>query len=85
MASGNAIIAEKTPGVLGVLRHGETAYIFKFDDIKDLADNILLLINDKHLMRKLGMNARHELETKYSWNNVLKIRTRELLSRVIGN
>ena len=84
MASGNAIIAEKTPGVLGVLRHGETAYIFKFDDIKDLADNILLLINDKHLMRKLGMNARHELETKYSWDNALKDKVIALLNKVMS-
>ncbi|WP_054857043.1 glycosyltransferase family 4 protein [Vulcanisaeta sp. JCM 16159] len=85
MAGGNAIVAERTPGTLGVLRHGETAYMFRFNDTKDLTNGILLLANDRNLMRKLGTNARHELETKYSWNNALRTKMIKLLNKVMSD
>ena len=83
MASGNAIIAERTPGTMGVLKHGESAYMFRFNDVEDLVNGILHLINDRNLVRKLGMNARHELEIKYSWNNALKVRMIEILNKAM--
>ncbi|ADN50263.1 glycosyltransferase [Vulcanisaeta distributa] len=85
MASGNAIVAEETPGTLGVLRHMKTAYMFKFNNVKDLANGILLLIDDGNLMKKLGMNARYELETKYSWNNALKVKLNKILDEVMND
>lgn len=83
MASGNAIIAERTPGTMGVLKHGESAYMFRFNDTEDLVNGILLLINDRNLVRRLGMNARHELETKYSWNSTLKVKMTKILGKVM--
>ncbi len=59
--------------------------MFRFNDVEDLVNGILLLISDNGLMRKLGMSVRYELETKYSWNNALKIKVREVLNKVMSN
>lgn len=67
MASGGAIIAERTPGALGVLRHMYNAYMVNLDDINAMAQAMLELINDKELRNKLDINARMDIETTYNW------------------
>ena len=67
MASGGAIIAERTPGALGVLRHMYNAYMVNLDDINAMAQAMLELINDKELRNKLGINARRDIEITYNW------------------
>ena len=70
MTSGGAIIAEKTPGALGVLRHMYNAYMVNLDDINAMAQAMLELINDKELRNKLGINARRDIETTYNWRAI---------------
>lgn len=70
MASGGAIIAEKTPGTLGVLRHMYNAYMVNLDDVNAMAQAMLELINDKKLRTNLGNNARRDVETRYSINAI---------------
>jgi glycosyltransferase involved in cell wall biosynthesis len=81
MAAGNAIVAEATPGSLGVLRHGENALLSRFNDVVNLATQIEKLIKDESLRYELGVNVRKDLETKYSWD-VLKIKTRIIFEKL---
>ncbi|BDR92084.1 glycosyltransferase family 4 protein [Vulcanisaeta souniana] len=68
MAGGGAIIAEKTPGALGVLKHMYNAYVVNLDDINAMAQAMLELINNRKLINKLGTNARRDIETEYNWH-----------------
>ncbi|AET33366.1 glycosyltransferase [Pyrobaculum ferrireducens] len=81
MAAGNAIVAEATPGSLGVLRYGENALLSKFNDVVNLATQIERLIKDESLRYELGANVRKDLETKYSWD-VLKIKIRIIFEKL---
>lgn len=81
MSSGNAILAEDTPGVRGVLRHRETAYIVGFDDTIQMAKGIYTVISDATLRNRIGLNARRLLEEKYSWNSELRTRLQKLLEK----
>jgi len=78
MSSGNAILAEDTPGVRGVLRHGETAYLVPVDSSEKLAEGIIELIKDDALRRYIGRKARDLLEREYTWD-VLGEKARRLL------
>lgn len=81
MAAGNAIIAEHSPGVAGVLKDGHTAAIAKYGDVHSLAEKIELLIAHSDEAEEMGRNARKEVEEKYSWN-ALAPKAREIISRV---
>lgn len=81
MASGNAIVAESTLGVRGVLEHGKDAYIVELDKPEKLAEAILELARDEGLRKYLGKNARAKLERDYTWEK-LSEKARELLESV---
>ncbi|ADN50262.1 glycosyltransferase [Vulcanisaeta distributa] len=68
MTSEGAIIAEKTPGVLGVLKHMYNAYMVNLGDVNAMAQAMLELVNDRKLRNYLGGNARKDIETKYNIN-----------------
>jgi glycosyltransferase involved in cell wall biosynthesis len=81
MAAGNAIVAEYSPGVAGVLKDGHTAAIAKYGDVHSLAEKIELLIAHSDEAEELGRNARKEVEEKYSWN-ALAPKAREIINQV---
>ncbi|MFZ8840688.1 MAG: glycosyltransferase [Pyrobaculum sp.] len=81
MATGNAIVAEYSPGVAGVLKDGHTATIAKYGNVHSLAEKIELLIAHSDETEELGRNARKEVEVKYSWN-ALAPKAREIINRV---
>jgi len=78
MSSGNAILAEDTPGVRGVLQHIDTAYLVPLDNPRAMADGILQLLNDDGLRKYIGRRARKLLEQYYTWR-VLGERAKRLL------
>jgi len=81
MAAGNAIVAEYSPGVAGVLKDGHTVAVAKYGDVHSLAEKIELLIAHSDKVEELDRNARKEVEEKYSWN-ALAPKAREILNRV---
>jgi len=78
MSSGNAILAEDTPGTRGVLRHAETAYLVPIDSPEKLAEDIMDLARDDGLRKYIGRKARELLEREYTWK-VLGERAEKLL------
>jgi glycosyltransferase involved in cell wall biosynthesis len=81
MAAGNAIVAEYSPGVAGVLKDGHTAAVAKYGDVHSLTEKIEFLIAHSDVAEELGRNARKEVEEKYSWN-ALAPKAREIINRV---
>lgn len=72
MATGNAILAEATLGVRGVLTHGETGYLVELDNPGKMAEAILVLAADEGLRRYIGRNARSLLERHYTWEKLIE-------------
>lgn len=81
MASGGAIVAEATPGFLGVLKHMEDAYIVNFNDVNAMAKAIVELAEDKKLRNKLSEGARQKIEQKYNWKKLTQKIKNTLLSQ----
>ena len=67
MSSRNAILAEDTPGVRGVISYGEAAYLFPIDRPEKLAEGIIELVRDDGLRKYIGRRARERLEQQYTW------------------
>jgi len=73
MASGGAILAEKTPGNSGVLKHGINAYFVKLNDIEGLAQALEKLIRNDEFRESLGRSARRDVEKYYNWDVLSKL------------
>lgn len=72
MASGLPIVASRIPAVTEILAHGETAYLFRPGDARDLANAIMTVAGDGLLAARLGQNARRVAIERYGWSSVLK-------------
>jgi len=81
MATGNAIVAEYSPGAAGVLKDGHTAAIAKYGDVRSLAEKIEFLVTHGDVAEEMGRNARKEVEEKYSWN-ALAPKAREIINQM---
>ena len=74
MATGKPIIASNIGQIGDVLEHGKTGLLIEPGNYKELAENILTLLEDEELKKILGRNARIEVEKNYTWErNARKI------------
>ena len=72
MAMGKGIVASNLAQIGEVLEHKKTAWLVKPGDVKDLADGILRLAQDKKLREELGKNARQKAIKNYTWEENVK-------------
>jgi len=75
------IVAESSPGTKGVLKHGTNALIAEFGNIMDLARKIEIIIKNDNLRNTIAIEARRELERKYSWA-ILKLRAQQIIENI---
>jgi len=66
MAFGKPVIGSRVGGIPEQIDAGKTGFLFEMGNIKELAEKMMLLANDKSLRQKLGKNARQKLENEYS-------------------
>ncbi|MHA1251360.1 MAG: glycosyltransferase family 4 protein [Candidatus Helarchaeota archaeon] len=71
MASKTPVIATNSGGVPELIKHKINGLLSKMDDINSLADNILLLVNNKNLRIKLAENGYYSVQ-EYNITNYLK-------------
>lgn len=57
MFAGKAIISTRCGGIPEILRHEETGLLAEPGNVKQLADCLLKLLRDRHLIKQLGRNA----------------------------
>lgn len=70
MAAGVPIIGTQVGGIIDFLIDGETGLFCKSNDPKDLAEKIIMILNDEDLKNKLVENGREMVEQKYSWDKI---------------
>jgi glycosyltransferase involved in cell wall biosynthesis len=83
MACGRAIVTSSCGSIPTIIKDKETGCLFEPGNIEDLANAILFLLENRKLSKKIGNNARKEVETKYTWKGVTKKIERILRSALI--
>jgi glycosyltransferase involved in cell wall biosynthesis len=68
MSAGKAIVASDLAQLSEVLRHEETALLFKPGEPSQLVHAILRLSSDAEMRKRLGRNARQEAMSKHTWS-----------------
>ena len=84
MACGLPVIGSDTGGIPDIIKNGETGLLFRQKDSPDLANQIIRLLTDEDLRKKMVANARNLIETQFSWEIVAE-RFMEVYHGVIRN
>ncbi len=82
MASGLPVIVTSVGGIPEIVRHMKTGILVKPNDVDELAEAMIMLINDKAKSRELAINARSLVEEKYTWEKTAKY-VLELYQRIL--
>lgn len=69
MAQGHLFVASDVGGHKELVRHGETGWLFKADDVNALADAILDMLHNRTRWPDLRANGRHFVESVRNWRN----------------
>ncbi len=70
MSCGLPIIATNVRGNRDLIIHGKNGILVPPRSPKEMADAILMLLDDGNLRKELGTNARKTIEEKYTWDIV---------------
>ncbi len=68
MSNGLPVVASRVGGISEWLRDGATGYLTEPGDPVDLAQRLLLLLDDVELRKSFGQNALSDVRSRYSWN-----------------
>ena len=71
IAFNKPIIVSNVGGISEFLEHGKNALIVHGGDVKELEENVIRLLNDEKLQKKLIKGA-HEKDKTFEWSNVAK-------------
>ena len=70
LACGLPVIASRVGGVPEIITNEANGYLVEAKDTESIADNILVLLQDEKLRRKISDNNK-QLVKKYTWENVI--------------
>jgi glycosyltransferase involved in cell wall biosynthesis len=76
-ACGTPVLASDVPGLRDAVRHGETGLLYRYGDVGDLADKMILLLQDMQLRERLTTGA-IEWAKSFDWD-AAAAKTLELL------
>jgi glycosyltransferase involved in cell wall biosynthesis len=71
MASGLAIISSKVGGFNDAIKNGVNGYLVEQEDYMELSKCIKRLLENEHLINKIGQKAREDAVKKYDWQKVI--------------
>jgi glycosyltransferase involved in cell wall biosynthesis len=83
-ACGTPVLASDVPGLRDAVRDGETGLLYAYGDIGDLADKILLFLNDQTLRERLTVNALR-WASNFSWDSAAQQTLQLLEQKVMSN
>ena len=69
MYIGKPVIASESFGLLEVISHGETGYLFPVEDADKLAESINYLIDNPELRNSLGQKGRISIKEKFGFDS----------------
>ena len=84
MASGVPVISSNTGGIPEVNSHDETGFLSQVGDVDDMAKNLMNLLSDSKLYKRLSLNAFKKAK-QFNISNVLPVYEslyNELLSKL---
>lgn len=70
MACGLAVIGSNVGGIPDIIKDGETGLLARPKDPQNLGNQIIRLLTDENLRKKMVENARNLIETQFSWDVV---------------
>lgn len=68
MACGKPVVASNLPGVRSVFKNGKQGLTVRPGDSLDLAEKILMILEDQKNKNRMGEMARRLAEKRYSWH-----------------
>jgi len=72
MATGTPILASNVGGVPYMIKNGENGLMVDPNDPRDIAEKLLMLIEDENLRKRLGENAKKEAERRWRCEIIAK-------------
>ncbi len=72
MAAGVPIVAADAPGIVDVVRNGQTALLTARSNPEQMSAAIRRLVQDRSLREQLIANAAVEVRRRFAWNGVLQ-------------
>lgn len=81
MASGLAIVATKVSGLPEIIEDGGNGFLVESKNSEQIAEKVLLLLNDDELRERISKNNREKAED-YSWESVIE-RLEKIYEKVI--
>jgi N-acetyl-alpha-D-glucosaminyl L-malate synthase BshA len=69
---GIPVVASNAGGIPEVVIDGETGFLSDIGDVQDMAKNVLKIINDSALAKKLGENARKRVLDNFSYDKLIE-------------
>ena len=72
MACGKPVIASSTGGLELIIDHEKTGFLFKPGDVEDLMQKIEILLDNKNLRDKMGIEGRKKAEEFYNWDYIIE-------------
>jgi glycosyltransferase involved in cell wall biosynthesis len=71
MAARRAVIASRTGGILGIVRHSETGLLFPPRDVKALSEKLLWLISDAPLRERLAAQGQKDVYGRFNREQII--------------
>jgi glycosyltransferase involved in cell wall biosynthesis len=70
MACGTPVCASRSGGLPEIVTDGEDGFLFDSKDTASLAENLIALLSNDALQRRMSFNARKKIENQFSWDNI---------------
>ena len=81
MSCGKPVVASNVGGVPYIAEDGKTGLLFESENVKDLAEKVIMLLRDEELREKMGKAGR-ERAKEFTWEKVAE-RTVEVYKEII--
>ena len=83
-AAGKPVIGARIGATPEVIRENIDGLLVEFDNPKDIAKKIIMLLKNKSLRNKLGSAGQEKVYKKYTWNHVAE-QTHNIYKNLINN
>lgn len=72
LASGRPVVATKSGGSQCVVCHGKTGFLVEYNDIKEFAEKVILLLKNKEMQRKMAKSAQKFALERFAKERVIE-------------
>ena len=83
MAASIPIVSSNLGGIPDLVEHGENGLLSNRWNVKKLADNLLILLEDEDMRNKMGLEGKQRVKN-YSWDKIT-LETEHLYRKIIEN